>query len=291
MEVGVKSRRVGGYALPWLILGIAVAAVSINYLIIQWIDAKATSLQDGQTSRVLAEASSRLENWYISRPSAGEPSQFANAATVETISRESGIDQLQPKVRLARAARRFSANSVAYSRFLLWLPPSAVQDATGWDTTANAWAITNGAVSMEFNTLSIQMERYARSLKTTQILAKALENWFEWQRRSDPAGDIGTNYFRARDCVNVKTFELECLSAFTDVSTTSVAEKLGLTKPTLTDAWQRPLQLENMPPEVGADLPPFAMRVRFVPPGSEDQINGSNLNLTMPVVVTVLQRL
>lgn len=286
----MRQTRAGGFALPWLILGIAVAMVGFNFIIIRWIESKGEALQTEQTARVLQDAKSRLDNWYRARPIAAEPVNFADAPAYALILREAGIDQLRPQVKISRAPKRFSTNGVAYSRYLLWLAPGNVVDTTAWDITNGNWLIPDGVVSTEFTGLLAQNELHLLSHKTLQSFSKSLENWFEWQRRADPSGEFGRNYFRARDCNDVKPNEFDCVNAFADV-TTGIGQKMGIAVAGLTDAWSRPIQFENAPPEVGVDLPPYSVRVRFVPPGSADSLNSVNLNLTTPAVVTVLQRL
>lgn len=280
-----------GFALIWILSVLLVASIGVVSLATEWSDLNIDRQTDKAQDRALTEARKRLSDWYVARPRQSEPANVDNAVAIEDLRRMAQLDSIRPGVRLARAPLRFSAQGVAYSRFLLWIPSGVAVDATGWNDTTAAWNIPSDVRAIEFTGLDIQSARYAESVRRTQALAQRLESWYAWQVTLDPSHEMGRNYFRARNCAAPASNELGCYGVNDAVGSTDLGTRIGVTASSYTDAWGREIEIDNVPPPMGGGLPPFAVKVRFVPPGSDDRDEtGANRNLTFPVVVTAIQR-
>lgn len=286
------KRLQGGFALLWVLSALLVATIGVLSIEAEWRDLYIDRQTDRAQDRALFEAKRRLEKWYRTRTTQSEPQNFASAQPLSDLQTLIQLDNIRPAVRLVRAPVRFSTQGVAYSRYLLWIPSGLGTDNTGWDGSTDSWRIPTDVRAVEFSGFDIQMERFAESLRRAQALAQRLEVWFAWQVAGDPSHEMGRNYFRAKNCMSPTSNELACYAVNSAVGATDLGVRIGITASSFSDAWGRDLEIDNVPAATGGDVPPFKVRVRFVPPGTADTTSsGVNRNLTFPVSVTAIQRI
>lgn len=281
----------GGFALAWVLAALVVGTLGVLALALAWQDARNDSYSARARDRALDLAYSRLDDWYRTRSAEAEPFVLTNAPSVARMRQALRLEGIEPRVQLLRAPVRSSAHGVAFSRFLLWIPPTGRADDTAWDASLGTWRVGSDVAAREYSGQGVQIARFGQSTQRLQELARALEQWFSWRVALDPAHDAGRNYFHAANCASPAANELACYAANSPVSTTDLGSRIGVSGSGFTDAWGRDIEIDNTVPTLGADLPPFSVRVRFVPPGTADQDgSGRNLGLTGPVVVTAQQR-
>lgn len=289
---GASKHAQRGMGGVWAVGAIVVAVLGAGMLALAWEGLVIDRSVDQANEKALSEAKRRLEAWYRARPAQGEPANYADAVAIADIRTAINLDTLKPTPKLARASYRASAQGVAYSRYLLWLPSATATDTTRWDASSGAWIVASGARAVEFTGQAIQLERHIASVKRAQDLAQKLEIWFAWQVQMDPSHARERNYFRAKSCASPTANELGCYAANSAVGSTDLGTRIGVTASAYTDAWGRELEIDNVPPPSGGDIPPFRAKLRFVPPGTADLNDaGANRALTFPVTVTAIQRL